>query len=123
MLNLRSISKWFAISLHRKILPNELQNFKVKPKNIRNFFIGATTPSYDLETEIDQTFPYFIESLIHDCETIFGEIDQVPPIFSKKDGVRLYEHARAGESIEIVSRKPPFNTNLKLPELFPEIDF
>jgi tRNA pseudouridine55 synthase len=39
-----------------------------------------------------------------------GEIDQIPPIFSiKKDGVRLYEHARAGESIEIASRKQQFN--------------
>src|SRR5690606_41115111 len=74
------------------------------------FYIGATTPSYDLETEIDQTFPteHIDEVLIHETVKQFlGEIDQKPPIFSaiKKDGVRLYEHARAGETVEIASRK------------------
>jgi tRNA pseudouridine55 synthase len=74
------------------------------------FFIGATTPSYDLETEIDQTFEtsHIDESLIHETVKQFlGEIDQKPPVFSaiKKDGIRLYEHARAGEFVEIASRK------------------
>jgi tRNA pseudouridine55 synthase len=68
------------------------------------FHIGATTPSYDLETEIDQTFPteHIDEALIHETiKQFLGEIDQKPPIYSaiKKDGVRLYEHARAGETI------------------------
>ncbi|MGZ9676952.1 tRNA pseudouridine(55) synthase TruB [Flavobacterium sp. GNP001] len=90
------------------------------------FFIGATTPSYDLETEIDQTFPteHINESLIHETVKQFlGEIDQIPPIFSaiKKDGVRLYEHARAGESIEIASRKTTIHefeiTRIALPEI------
>ena len=74
------------------------------------FHIGATTPSYDLETEVDQHFPttHITEALIHETvQQFLGEIDQKPPIFSaiKKDGVRLYEHARAGETIEIASRK------------------
>ena len=74
------------------------------------FFIGATTPSYDLETEIDETFPtsHINEALLHETlKQFLGEIDQKPPIFSaiKKEGVRLYEHARAGESVEIASRK------------------
>ncbi|MGG7034022.1 MAG: tRNA pseudouridine(55) synthase TruB [Flavobacterium sp.] len=73
-------------------------------------FVGATTPSYDLETEIDQTFPvsHIDEHLIYETTKQFlGEIDQKPPIFSaiKKDGKRLYEHARAGEEVEIASRK------------------
>ena len=72
--------------------------------------VGATTPSYDLETEIDQHFPisHITEVVIHDTLKHFlGEIDQKPPIFSaiKKDGVRLYEHARAGETVEIACRK------------------
>ena len=72
--------------------------------------VGATTPSYDLETEINQTFPtsHITPELIQETTLQFiGEIDQKPPVFSaiKKDGKRLYEHARAGEEVEISSRK------------------
>ena len=90
------------------------------------FFIGATTPSYDLETEIDEKYPitHIDEGLIHETVKQFlGEIDQKPPIYSaiKKDGVRLYEHARAGETIEIESRKTTIYdfeiTRINLPEL------
>lgn len=92
------------------------------------FYIGATTPSYDLETEIDQTFPtdHIDEALIHEMVKQFlGEIDQKPPIFSaiKKDGVRLYEHARAGESIEIESRKTTIHEFEITRIALPEIDF
>jgi len=90
------------------------------------FFIGATTPSYDLETEIDQTFDtsHIDESLILETAKEFlGEIDQKPPVFSaiKKDGIRLYEHARAGEFVEIASRKTTIHefeiTRISLPEV------
>lgn len=72
--------------------------------------LGSTTPSYDLESEIDATFPteHITNDLIHETTKQFiGEIDQFPPVFSalKKDGKRLYEYARAGESVEIKSRK------------------
>ncbi|TKD65390.1 tRNA pseudouridine(55) synthase TruB [Flavobacterium sp. ASW18X] len=72
--------------------------------------LGATTPSYDLETAIDQTFPtdHLTDALIHaTIHKFLGEIDQRPPIFSalKKDGKRLYEHARKGETIDIPTRK------------------
>ena len=92
------------------------------------FYIGATTPSYDLETEIDQTFPtqHIDEALIHETlKQFLGEIDQKPPIFSaiKKDGVRLYEHARAGESIEIESRKTTIHEFEITRIALPEIDF
>ncbi len=90
------------------------------------FFIGATTPSYDLETEIDFAFPtiHINNDLIYETVKQFlGEIDQIPPIFSaiKKDGVRLYEHARAGEIVEIASRKTTIYefeiTRIELPEI------
>jgi tRNA pseudouridine55 synthase len=92
------------------------------------FYIGATTPSYDLETEIDHTFPtdHITESLIHETVKHFlGEIDQKPPIFSaiKKDGVRLYEHARAGETVEIASRKTTIHEFEITRIALPEIDF
>lgn len=74
------------------------------------FVLGSTTPSFDLETEIDNTFPtdHITEALIHETTKQFiGEIDQYPPVFSaiKKDGKRLYEFARAGEDVEIKPRK------------------
>jgi tRNA pseudouridine55 synthase len=90
------------------------------------FHIGATTPSYDLETEIDETFPisHIDEELIHETVKQFlGEINQKPPIYSaiKKDGVRLYEHARAGETIEIEYRKTTIHefeiTRIDLPAI------
>ena len=92
------------------------------------FYIGATTPSYDLETEIDQTFPtsHIDESLIRETVKQFlGEIDQKPPIYSaiKKDGVRLYEHARAGETVEIASRKTTIHEFEITRINFPEVDF
>ena len=92
------------------------------------FYIGATTPSYDLETEIDQTFPteHIDENLIHETVKQFlGEIDQKPPIYSaiKKDGVRLYEHARAGEIIEIASRKTTIHEFEITKIALPIIDF
>jgi tRNA pseudouridine55 synthase len=73
------------------------------------FVLGSTTPSYDLETEIDQTFSTenVTEDLIIDATRQFiGNIQQFPPVFSalKKDGKRLYEYARAGEDVEIPSR-------------------
>jgi tRNA pseudouridine55 synthase len=88
--------------------------------------LGETTPSYDLETEVDATFPteHITEALILETTKQFiGEIDQKPPVFSaiKKDGKRLYEHARAGEEVEIQSRKTTIHefeiTRIQLPEV------
>ncbi len=71
--------------------------------------LGATTPSYDLETEIDQNFStkHISEELIQKTvQQFMGKIQQVPPVFSalKKDGKRLYEFAREGEKVEIKPR-------------------
>ncbi|SFZ89625.1 tRNA pseudouridine55 synthase [Flaviramulus basaltis] len=71
--------------------------------------LGGTTPSFDLETEINETFPteHITEALIKETTKQFiGDIQQFPPVFSalKKDGKRLYEFARAGEEVEIKSR-------------------
>ena len=71
--------------------------------------LGATTPSYDLETEIDKTFPLdaISEEMIRGAASqLTGDIEQRPPIFSalKKDGKRLYEYARGGKEVEIKKR-------------------
>jgi len=88
--------------------------------------IGATTPSYDLETEINKTFPiaHITDDLIHSTTKQFmGAIQQQPPIFSaiKKDGKRLYEFARKGETTEIPTREITITefeiTNIELPKI------
>ena len=66
--------------------------------------LGATTPSYDLETEIDKTFPIdhiTKEAIQETTKQFIGEIEQFPPVFSalKKDGKRLYEYARNNEEV------------------------
>ncbi len=72
--------------------------------------LDATTPTYDLESEEDHHFSieHLTEEKIHKATKQFvGKIDQIPPMHSaiKKDGKRLYEIARAGETIEIEPRK------------------
>tara|TARA_B110000046_G_scaffold184834_1_gene224458 strand:- start:248 stop:940 length:693 start_codon:yes stop_codon:yes gene_type:complete len=88
--------------------------------------LGATTPSYDLETAINQTFSteHITEDLLKETTKQFiGDIQQKPPIFSaiKKDGKRLYELARKGETTEINARTVTVSkfeiTNINLPEV------
>ncbi len=90
------------------------------------FSLGATTPSYDLETQIDNTFDFskITSEDIHSATHQFiGEIQQQPPIFSalKKDGKRLYEYAREGEKVEIPTRTVTISefeiTNIELPNI------
>ena len=68
--------------------------------------LGATTPSYDLEKPIDQTYPtaHITRQLIDEViPTFLGEQWQVPPMFSavKVDGKRAYKLARKGEEVEL----------------------
>lgn len=68
--------------------------------------LGATTPSFDLETEIDAVYPteHITEQLVLDTLRQFtGTIEQVPPAFSacKVDGKRAYELARKGKEVEL----------------------
>jgi tRNA pseudouridine55 synthase len=88
--------------------------------------LGATTPSYDLETEVDEIFPvaHITNELIYKTtEQFIGEINQIPPIFSaiKMQGVRLYNLAREGKTAEIKSRKITIETfeitNIDLPKI------
>ena len=90
------------------------------------FTVGGTTPSYDLETAVEKTFPtaHISEELLHKTtEQFTGEIQQKPPIFSaiKKDGKRLYELARKGETTEIKERTVTVSkfeiTKVNLPEV------
>ncbi|MEM6395721.1 MAG: tRNA pseudouridine(55) synthase TruB [Bacteroidota bacterium] len=73
------------------------------------FAIGATTPSYDRETEVDQHFPtdHITKELIEKArESLTGDIEQLPPMFSavKVDGQPLYKKARKGQDVERKAR-------------------
>lgn len=90
------------------------------------FTLGATTPSYDLETEIDQTFDISkltSEKIREAVQQFLGEIQQQPPVFSalKKEGKRLYEFARNGEEVDIPFRTVSISefeiTNIDLPKV------
>ena len=71
---------------------------------IASIELGATTPCFDLEKEIDCRYPYehitreMVEGIL---PKFIGEQDQIPPVFSAKliDGTRAYEMARAGEEV------------------------
>jgi tRNA pseudouridine55 synthase len=90
--------------------------------------LGATTPSYDLETEIDQTFDLTeitSERIKEATQQFIGDIEQQPPVFSalKQDGKRLYEFARSGKEVEIPKRKIHINT-FEITQIdLPKVDF
>jgi len=72
--------------------------------------LGASTPSYDLETEINHTFPtdHITEEMIAEAAKTFeGEIEQVSPLYSalRIDGERAYHKARRGEDVKMKARK------------------
>ena len=72
--------------------------------------LGATTPSFDGETEENATFPtehITRELVMETLQKFIGEIDQVPPVYSavRIDGKHAYEHARKAKDIEIQPRK------------------
>jgi tRNA pseudouridine55 synthase len=73
---------------------------------IADICFGATTPSFDLETGIDNSYPFehINADLIQSTFTCFlGKQEQIPPLFSAKliDGKRAYEYARTGETPEM----------------------
>ncbi len=95
---------------------------------VGSMHIGATTPSYDKETEINKTFDTCNinkELLIETTKQFIGEIEQTPPIFSavKIDGKRAFEYARKDDEVKIKSRKVNIHDFTLLNYDLPEIDF
>ncbi len=73
---------------------------------VASLMLGATTPSFDLETDVDATFPteHITPELIEEILPQFrGNISQIPPIYSavKIDGKRAYKYARKGKEVEL----------------------
>jgi len=90
--------------------------------------LGATTPSFDLETDIDKRFDIAnlsTERIKATTHQFIGDIQQQPPVFSalKKDGKRLYEFARSGEKVEVAFREVHISVFEILGINLPEVDF
>ena len=84
-----------------------IEEFQYHTKEyIATLQLGATTPSFDLEKEIDATYPteHITRGLVEETLKRFvGSIEQIPPVFSacKVDGKRAYDLARKGEEVEL----------------------
>lgn len=89
----------------------QIETYQAQEKEYTGTFtIGATTPSYDLETEVEniKDFSHLKqEDLLNASESLTGKIDQIPPIFSaiKVEGKRAYKGARSGEDVKLKSRQ------------------
>lgn len=87
-----------------------IEEFQYKTKEyIATIMLGATTPSFDLEHEIDATYPteHITRELVEDTlKGFIGTIEQIPPAFSAcmVDGKRAYELARKGEEVELKAK-------------------
>ena len=105
----------------------KIETYQAQHKEyIGTITLGGTTPSYDLETDIEQRFDIAgitQEAINKAREQFVGNIMQQPPIFSalKKEGKRLYEYARAGETVKIPRRGVHISTfeitGIDLPDL------
>ena len=76
--------------------------------------LGSTTPSFDLETEVDETFPWehiTQEMVSMSLRQFIGELQQIPPLYSAKsvDGKRAYEIARKGKTVELKPQQITIN--------------
>jgi len=110
-------------------MTKQIDTFQAEEKEYTGTMImGATTPSYDMETEPDKKFDISQltpEQLRNNCEQFTGDIQQYPPAHSaiKIDGERLYEKARRGEEVELRLRNVTI-TEFELTRIeLPEIDF
>ena len=88
--------------------------------------LGATTPSFDLETEIDAEYPYehITEDMVKGVLPRFtGHIMQVPPVYSavKVEGKRAYKYARKGKEVELKAKPLVIEELELLPSELPEL--
>ncbi len=108
-------------------MTKQIDSYQGMPKEYTGTIrLGATTPSLDLETPIDATFPthHITTELIEKTRQQFiGDLQQYPPMFSaiKVDGQPLYKQARKGKTVEVKAR--PIHiyefdiTNMAMPDL------
>jgi len=110
-------------------LTKQIESYQGQDKvYIGSMHIGETTPSFDKETEVDQTFDIseITEELLQKATLKFiGEIEQTPPAYSavKIDGKRAFEYARKDNEVKIKSRIVTISDFKLLNYDLPEIDF
>lgn len=107
----------------------QLESYQGMPKEYTGTIrFGATTPSYDQETEVDGTYPFdhiTPKKLEKVKKKFLGPIEQIPPVFSaiKVDGQPLYKKARKGQEVEVKPR-PVTIYELEFTRFeLPEVDF
>ena len=93
---------------------------------IADIRLGATTPSFDMETDIDAYFPWehISEDMVREILPKFtGHIMQVPPVYSavKVDGKRAYKYARKGKDVELKAKALVIEALELLPSVLPEL--
>lgn len=108
-------------------LTKQIDTYQAEEKEYTGTFtLGATTESYDLETEINETFDISTlkeQAIIENCKHFIGQIEQYPPAHSaiKVGGERLYLKARRGEEVELKTRSVTISefeiTRIELPEV------
>jgi tRNA pseudouridine55 synthase len=107
----------------------KINEFMSLPKEYKgSFTLGATTPTYDSESNPENFKPYehiTEATIIEATKKFIGKIEQYPPIYSaiKKDGVALYELARRGEAVELKARAIEIY-NFEITSInLPQVDF
>lgn len=107
----------------------EIEQFMGLPKTYTGtFFLGATTPSYDLETTPDHSYEtaHITEALIHEtAKTFIGNTEQYPPIYSaiRMGGKKAYDLARKGKEVKMAARQIEI-TEFEITAIrLPEVDF
>jgi tRNA pseudouridine55 synthase len=108
-------------------MTKKISGYQQLPKEYAGILhLGATTPTYDLESEPENVKPFdhITEAKIHEAaKKLTGDIMQVPPIHSaiKKDGKRSYDLARAGKEVVLEARAITIGEfeilSVKLPEI------
>lgn len=108
-------------------LTKKIDEFQAQEKEYTGTMtLGACTASYDMETEVNETFDiaHLTEKQIRETTGQFtGDLDQFPPAHSavKVDGERLYMKARRGENVELKTRRVSISqfeiTRIELPEI------
>lgn len=110
-------------------LTKQIDTFQAQEKEYTGTMtLGATTPSFDMETAVDSTFPFahLTEEEIQNATTTFkGEIEQYPPAHSavKVNGERVYVKARLGEEVELRKRQVTVSEFEITRIALPEVDF
>jgi tRNA pseudouridine55 synthase len=110
-------------------MTKQIDTFQAEEKEYTGTMIlGATTPSYDMETEPDEKFDISHitdEQIKEACKSFLGDIQQYPPAHSaiKIDGERLYEKARRGEEVALRLRNVTISEFEITRIALPEIDF